>query len=149
MAPIYAKLINQLIFKYQTVFSAKFNKQDENGQILDQIELYNNLNFNPNLTQCDIDKNYNAFQLEHLIKNQEAKDSGWRFDKTNSLTLFSLKLLNWMIQIMWNFYWDLQLSWKLKTTVSAVSRGHLQLVYIIVIVFILIEYQNMDKILLN
>ena len=29
--------MNQNKFKYQTVFSARFDKQDEDGQILDEI----------------------------------------------------------------------------------------------------------------
>ena len=33
---IYAGLVNQYIFKYQTVFLARFDKQDENNQILDE-----------------------------------------------------------------------------------------------------------------
>ena len=37
MATIYARLINQYIFKYRTVFLAKFDKQDEDNQILDEI----------------------------------------------------------------------------------------------------------------
>ena len=30
---IYARLINQYKFRYQTVFSARFDKQDEDGQL--------------------------------------------------------------------------------------------------------------------
>ena len=40
LAVIYARLINQYKFKYQTVFSARFDKQDEDGQLLDEIELF-------------------------------------------------------------------------------------------------------------
>ena len=51
--------------KYQTVLSATFAEQDEDGHTLDETELYNNLNNNQNLTQFDI-KNVNTrFQLEH------------------------------------------------------------------------------------
>ena len=39
IALIYARLINRHKFKCQTGFSASFDKQDEDGQILDQIEL--------------------------------------------------------------------------------------------------------------
>ena len=33
-----AGLIKQLKFKYQTVFSARFDKQDEDNRVLDEIE---------------------------------------------------------------------------------------------------------------
>ena len=36
---IYAKLINQYKFKYQTVFSVTFDKQDEDNQVLAETEL--------------------------------------------------------------------------------------------------------------
>ena len=35
LSVIYARLINQYKFIYQTVFSARFNKQDEDNQVLD------------------------------------------------------------------------------------------------------------------
>ena len=57
LAMIYARLINQYKFKFQTVFSAKFDKQDEDNHILDERELFNNLNINHNLTQTDLDNN--------------------------------------------------------------------------------------------
>ena len=43
-----ARLINQYRFKYQTVFSATFDKQDEDDQVLDEIELYISLNITKN-----------------------------------------------------------------------------------------------------
>ena len=46
LSNIYARLINQYKFKYQTVFSARFDKQDENNQVLDETELFINLNMN-------------------------------------------------------------------------------------------------------
>ena len=51
LAVIYARLINQYKFNYQTVFSARFDKQDEDGQLLDETELFINLNINHNLTK--------------------------------------------------------------------------------------------------
>ena len=50
-----ARLINQYKFKYQTVFSARFDKQDENIQVLDDTELFNKLNVIQILTETDID----------------------------------------------------------------------------------------------
>ena len=88
LAVIYARLINQYKFKYQTVFSARFDKQDEDGQLLDEIELFNNLNMNYNITQSDIDNINITFPLDHQIQRQEMKDSGWRFDKLYSMTIY-------------------------------------------------------------
>ena len=84
---VYARVINRYKFKYQTVFSARFDKQDEDNQVLDETELFNNLNINHNLTQSDLDKIDIKSPLEHQIHQQETKDSGWRFDKTNSMTM--------------------------------------------------------------
>ena len=45
MASVYARFLNQYKFKHQTVFSAGFDKQDEDGQLLDEIEIFFSLNF--------------------------------------------------------------------------------------------------------
>ena len=91
MAISYARLINQYKFRYQTVVSARFDKQDEDGQLLDEIELFINLNINQNLTQSDFDNINITFPLERQIQQQEMKDSGWRFDKVNSMTIYFYK----------------------------------------------------------
>ena len=88
LAVTYARLINQYKFKYQIVFSARFDKQEENDQVVDETELFNNLNVNHNLTQSDLDKINFIFPLEFQIQQQEMKDSGWRFDKINSVTVY-------------------------------------------------------------
>ena len=91
MAIIYARLINQYKFRYQTVFLARFDKQDEDGQLLDETDLFINLNINQNLTQSDIDNINITFPLERQIQQQELKDSGWRFDKLYSMTIYFYK----------------------------------------------------------
>ena len=88
LSVIYARLINQYKFKYQTVFSARFDKQDEDNQVLDETELFINLNFNHNLTQSDLDKINTISPLEFQIQQQEMKNSGWSFDKINSMTIY-------------------------------------------------------------
>ena len=85
---IYARLINQYKFKYQVVFSARFDKQNEDNQILDETELFINLNNNHNLTQTDIANIDIVSSLENQIQQQEMKDSGWRFDKIISMTIY-------------------------------------------------------------
>ena len=91
LSVIYARLINQYKFRCQTVVSARFDKQDENNQVLDETELFINLNINHNLTQIDIENTDVKSPLEHQIQQQEVKDSGWRFDKINSMTVFFCK----------------------------------------------------------
>ena len=91
MSIIYARLINQYKFRYQVVFSARFDKQDEDGLLLDETELFINLNINQNLTQSDIDNINITFPLECQIQQQEMKNSGWRFDKLLSMTIYFYK----------------------------------------------------------
>ena len=91
MSIIYARLINQYKIRYQVVFSARFDKQDEDGQILDETELFINLNINQNLTQSEIDNVNITFPLERQIQQQEMKDSGWGFDMINSMTTYFYK----------------------------------------------------------
>ena len=62
---IYARLLYQYKFNYQTVFSARFDKQDENDQVLDETELFINLNINHNLAQTDIDNIDVKSPLDH------------------------------------------------------------------------------------
>ena len=90
---IYARLINQYKFRYQTVFSARFDKQNEDFQLLDETELFINLNINHNLTESDLDKIDVISSLDHQIQQQEMKDSGWRFDKINSMTIYFYKTI--------------------------------------------------------
>ena len=87
LSVIYARLINQYKFKYHTLFSASFYKINEEDQRNNEIELYMNLNINHNLTESDIDNIDVRSQLEHQIQNQEMKESGWIFDKINSMKL--------------------------------------------------------------
>ena len=87
LSNIHARITNHYKFRYQTVFSAIFDKQDEDNQVLDETELFNNLNNNHNLTQTDINNIDIKSPLEYQIQQQEMKDSGWRFDKVNTRTI--------------------------------------------------------------
>ena len=89
-ASIYARSINQNKFKYQTVFSAKIDEQDENDHMIDEIE-YINLKNNQNLTGSDNNIIDIKSPLEQQIQKQEMKESGWRFDKINSMTIYFYK----------------------------------------------------------
>ena len=81
----YARLINQYKFKYQTLFQARFDKQDEHIQVLD--ELITTLNINHNFAEKDIKKFDIISSLEPQIQQKEMKVSGWRFDKINSMVI--------------------------------------------------------------
>ena len=76
LSVIYARLLNLYKFKYQTVFSARFDKQFEDDQVLDETELFTNLNVNNDLTESDLDKIDIKPPLEHQIEQQEIKDFG-------------------------------------------------------------------------
>ena len=73
------------------MFSARFDKQDENNQVLDKTELFVILNINHNLTESDFDKIGVRSPLKHQIQGQEMEDSGWRFDNINSMTIYFCK----------------------------------------------------------
>ena len=91
LSVIYARLINQNIFKYQTVFSARFDEQAEDNQVLDETELFINLKINHILTQSDLDNIDVVSQLDYQNLQQEMKDSGWSFDKIYSMTVYFYK----------------------------------------------------------
>ena len=79
MAILYARRMNQNDLKYQTLLSARFDKPDKGDQVLDEIGLYNNLNYNGNLTESGIDNIDVRSQLEQQQQIQETKSSRWRF----------------------------------------------------------------------
>ena len=79
LSNIYARLINQYKFRYQTVFLAVFDKQNE---------LFIGLNISHNLTQTDIDKIDVISPLKHKIHDEEMKNSSWQFNKINSMTVY-------------------------------------------------------------
>ena len=91
LSVIYARLINQYKFRYHIVFSATFDKQDEDNQVLDETELFINLKIKQSLTESDLDEIDVRSSLKHQIQQQEMEDSGWRFEKNNSMTVYFYK----------------------------------------------------------
>ena len=77
----------QYKFKNQILFSASFSKINQEDQRIDEIELCIKLNINHNLTESDVDNIDVKSQLEHQIQIQETKESGWMFDKINSMKI--------------------------------------------------------------
>ena len=87
LSVIYARLINQYKFKYHVLFSASFYKINKEDQRSDETEIFIDLNINNNLTESDIDNIDIKSQLEHQIRSQETKESGWIFDKINAMKI--------------------------------------------------------------
>ena len=52
------------------IFLARFDKQDEDNQVLDETELFINLINSRNLTESDLDKIDIKSPLEHQIQQQ-------------------------------------------------------------------------------
>ena len=69
-------MTNQKNFIIQTIVPARFDKQDEDNQVLEETELINNLNINHILTEAELDNIDIKSPLEHQIQAQEMKGSG-------------------------------------------------------------------------
>ena len=87
MAHIYAKFINQYKFKYQLSFMLLFNKFEEDGDIKRETEMTITLSMVNNLTQSEIDNINFQWELEARKQNSEMKESGWHFQRVNSMTI--------------------------------------------------------------
>ena len=75
---IYARLMNQYKFKNLILFPARFYKIFEEDRGSDD---------NRKLTESDSNDINIQYQLKHQIQIQETKDSGWIFDKINSMKI--------------------------------------------------------------
>ena len=73
------------------MFSARFDKQGEDDQFLDEIEFHKKLKINQNLTESDFDNNDATSQLKQQCPKQESKYSCWRFDEIISYPIFFYK----------------------------------------------------------
>ena len=76
------------------MFSFSFYKINEEDQRSDEIDLFNNLNINHNLTETDIGNIDVKSQLEHQIQIQETAESGWIFDRIKSMKIRFYKQKN-------------------------------------------------------
>ena len=75
------------MFRYHILFSASFDKINEEYQRIDEIGLFINLIFNNNLTETDCNNIDVKLPLEHQIQFQETKGNCWIFDKINSMKI--------------------------------------------------------------
>ena len=87
MAHLYAKYINQYKFKYQLSFMLLFNKFEEDGDIIREAELTVTLNMINNLTQTEIEDVNIQWDVEARKQNLEMKESGWNFQRINSMSI--------------------------------------------------------------
>ena len=87
MAHIYAKFINQYKFKYQLSFMLLFYKYEEDDDIRKEAEMTVTLNMINNLTQSEIDNVDVQWDLEARKQNLEMRESGWNFQRVNSMTI--------------------------------------------------------------
>ena len=87
MAHIYDRFINQYKFKYQLSFMLLFNKFEEDGDNRREAEMTVNLNMINNLAQSEIDNVNVHWEVEARKQNLEMKDSGWHFQRVNSMTI--------------------------------------------------------------
>ena len=87
MSHIYAKFINQYKFKYQLSFMLLFYKFEEDGDIRKEAEMTINLNMTNTLPQSEIDNVNVQWDLEARKQNLEKQESGWVFQRVNSMTI--------------------------------------------------------------
>ena len=87
MCHIYAKFINRYKFKYQFSFMLLFYKFEEDGDIRREAEMSINLSMITNLTQSEIDNVNIQWDLEARKQNLEMRESGWVFQRVNSMTI--------------------------------------------------------------
>ena len=59
--------------------------------MLDEIDLFINLNVNQKLTESDICSFDVISPIENQFQKQETKNSGWIFDKNNSMKIYFYK----------------------------------------------------------
>ena len=87
MAHIYSQFINQYKIKYQVSFMLLFYKFGEDGAINREAEMTVTLNMTNNLTQSEIDNVDIQWNLEARKQNLEMRESGWNFQRVNSMTI--------------------------------------------------------------
>ena len=87
MSKIFAKLMNQNIFKNQSTFFVIFNKYGENNDKISEKELPNISNITHILTQSELGIIYIQWTLDNRIQSKEMKKSGWNFQRNNSMKI--------------------------------------------------------------
>ena len=151
LSVIYVRLIDQYKIKSHTLFSASFYKINEEGQRNTEIELYINLNINHNLTESDNSNIDVIIQLENQIQIQETKESGWIFDKINSMKIRFYKTgeLNGSSYVKIPFRSNALINIKNGNRCCIIWSILASLFTLLVIMIILIEFQIINNMLMN
>ena len=87
MAHIYSQFVKQYKLKYQLSFMLLFYKFEEDGDIRKEAEMAVTLNMTNNLTQSEIDNVDIQWDLVARKQNLEMRESGWNFQRVNSMTI--------------------------------------------------------------
>ena len=85
MSHIFAKIVDQYRFKFESTFLVLFNKYGEDIETPSEIELPITLSNTHNLTQPEIDNINIQWTLEIRIQSVELKNSGWNYRKINRM----------------------------------------------------------------
>ena len=100
MSTTYARLINQYQLKNQTVFSARFDKREEDDQLSDEIELY--IKKTLIITQHSRILFRLTFDLNWKDKNKFRKPTAAVGDLLTSIQgqFVAVKQMKWMIRVL-------------------------------------------------
>ena len=126
-----------------------FDKYGEDDYVSDTTNFYNNSKKNQNLTGSDIDNDLIEWDLERQSREQEMKGSGWNVAKITSMTIFfykSTELIrkNYVKTQLWsNSSLNIENDDKYCFFWSTIAHC------IVIIIFIRIEWQIVDHILMN
>ena len=104
MAIVSARIMNQYKFKNHTFFPTRYDKRNEDNQMLDETEFFKYLNINHNLTEFDTNNFDIICPLEHQMQQQKTKHSALKFDKVDSMTVHFYKTGEWMLDHMLKFF---------------------------------------------
>ena len=85
MVDVYAKLLNQYKFKDQLTFLVILIKYGEDNEPISEVELPITLSITQNLKQSELDNINIRWNLEKRIQSVQMKESGWNFQKNNSM----------------------------------------------------------------
>ena len=85
MVNLCSKLISQIEIRYQLTFLVPFNNYGEDNETITEIELPITLSIIHNLTQSELDDIEVQWILENGIKSVKLQESGWYFQRINTM----------------------------------------------------------------
>ena len=91
MSLVYAKLMNQYIFKYQLTLLVLLHKHGEDFEITSETELPITLSITHKLTQSEIDIINIQWTLEKRLQSIEMEEPSWNFQRINTISILFYK----------------------------------------------------------